>query len=67
MAFQKRMNDFQFNYVFKKEKGRKAVSQLPNDVIEKGKPQEYMSPSPGTMGSVRPGDDIMLTGRRGNR
>jgi len=43
-----------------------AVSRLPNDVMEKvdGEeyPQEYMSPSPGGMGSVRPGDDPILTG-----
>lgn len=43
-----------------------AVSRLPNDVMEKVNgeeyPQEYMSPSPGGMGSVRPGDDPILTG-----
>lgn len=43
-----------------------AVSSLPNDVFEEvdGEeyPQEYMSPSPGGMGSVRPGDDPILTG-----
>jgi hypothetical protein len=47
-------------------RARLAVSELPNDVTEKVQgeeyPQEYLSPSPGGMGSVRPGDDIMLTG-----
>ena len=48
-----------------------AVSELPNDVMEKihGEeyPQEYMSPSPGDVGSVRPGDDKLLTGRVAER
>jgi hypothetical protein len=48
-------------------KSRRAVSSLPNDVFEKvdGEeyPQEYMSPSPTTMGSGKPGEDILLTGR----
>ena len=42
---------------------RLAVSELPNDVMENGYPQEYMSPSPAEVGSVRPGDDKLLTGR----
>jgi GNAT superfamily N-acetyltransferase len=48
-----------------------AVSELPNDVMEKvhGEeyPQEYMSPSPSEVGSVRPGDDKLLTGRIAER
>jgi len=44
-----------------------AVSLLPNDVTENGYPQEYMSPSPAEVGSVRPGDDKLLTGRIAER
>jgi hypothetical protein len=40
-----------------------SVSELPNDVMEDGYPQEYLSPSPSEVGSVRPGDDKLLTGK----
>jgi hypothetical protein len=55
------------DFVVASWRARLAVSELPNDVTEEVQgeeyPQEYLSPSPGGMGSVRPGDDIMLTGR----
>lgn len=49
--------------VVKVAKDLLAVSELPNDVMENGYPQEYMSPSPAEVGSVRPGDDKLLTGK----
>jgi hypothetical protein len=45
------------------ETEKRAVSVLPNDVLQNGYPQELMSPSPNSLGSIRPGDDPILTGR----